>query len=818
MSARRVSKPAGEPAPAGAAPAPSGARLWAFRLLTSLLVPALLFGLLEGGLRLLGVGFPAGFTVPCQVEGRAGACDNPDFARRFFPAGLARSATPFAVTLEKGPRTFRVVVLGESAAQGDPAPPYGFARHLEVLLSAELPGLQVEVVNAGVVAINSHVLRVIAKDVVALSPDLVVVYAGNNEVVGPFGPGTVLTTGQPGLAAIRASVALGATRLGQVAARALRREGQGQPAAWRGMELFLERQVPADSPALEGVYRAFRQNLADVLATARGAGARVVVTTVPTRLVGCAPFGSAHRAGLTPAELAAFDAAVALGDAAAAAGRAEQARPRWLEAEALDPGHAALQYRLGRLALARGDAAEARTRLERARDLDTLRFRADGREETILREVAAEAGPGVTLVDGAAAVGAGSPAGLAGGEVLWEHVHLAPHGAWLLAKALLPAALAAVPAALRAVAAGPTGAPPVSLDEGTVSARLALTGFDRYRVAKEVLDRLSRAPFTGQLDHAEHLAEVARVRDLGAAEPFEVTEAGYRAALVVRPHDPWLHLARGVLLDDHDVFLARRGGRDDGRAVASYRAALERLPRLTEARFRLAESLLRLRKAGEAAEECRALLAVRPGHAAAERTLGQALAAAGRAEEAEAALRRAVALDPAAPTGRGAALDLGRLLAGAGRLEAAVAALAPAAPGGEPFEVAAAHYLRGVALGKLGRGAESKAAVEAAAQAYLAATAAHPESAEAWHGLGKTRADLGDAAGAVAPLSRAMALQPLLAEARLRLVRALAAAGQGAEAVAQARQAADDLRRAGREQDALVFDAERRALEAPAAR
>ncbi|MBK9518697.1 MAG: hypothetical protein IPO09_15355 [Anaeromyxobacter sp.] len=615
---------------------PLGRAALAFRLLTSLLVPALLFGLLEGGLRLFGVGFPAGFTVPCLVEGRAAACDNPDFARRFFPAGLARSATPFAVTLEKGPRTFRVVVLGESAAQGDPAPPYGFGRHREVLLSAERPGLQVEVVNAGVVAINSHVLRVIAEDAVALSPDLVVVYAGNNEVVGPFGPGTALTSGQPGLAAIRASVALGATRLGQVAARALRRAGQDQPAAWRGMELFLERQVPADSPALEGVYRAFRQNLADVLATARGAGARVVVTTLPARLVGCAPFGSAHRAGLTPAELAAFDAAVALGDAAAAAGRAEQARPRWLEAEALDPatrrcstGWAGWRWR--------GRRAEARTRLERARDLDTLRFRADGREETIPSEVAAEAGPGVTSVNWRGGGGAGGPAGLAGGEVLGEHAHLAPTapGPRRRRSCQPPrrrcrrrlAVAAGSPARPRLARRG-HGPRPAWRSPGS-------TGPGR----RGGVDRLSRAPFTGQLDHAEHLAEVTRVRDLGAAEPFEVTEASYRAALAVRPDDPWLHLARGVLLDDHDAFLAR-GGRDDGRAVASYRAALQRLPRLAEARLRLAEALLRLGRADEAAAECRVLLAVRPGHAAAGRMLVQALTAAGRAEEAEAARRR----------------------------------------------------------------------------------------------------------------------------------------------------------------------------------
>jgi len=223
MTMRRSRPPAGgDPSPAdgtapgGSPPGPTGARLWAFRLVTAVALPLLLLGLLEGGLRLAGVGFPAGFTVPCEVRGRPGACDNPDFGHRFFPPGLAGSATPFAVPLERGPRTFRVVVLGESAAQGDPAPPYGFARFLEAMLREAWPDLTVEVVNAGVVAINSHVMRPIARDVAALRPDVVVVYAGNNEVVGPYGPGTVLTGGQPGLATIRAAVALSSTRLGQI--------------------------------------------------------------------------------------------------------------------------------------------------------------------------------------------------------------------------------------------------------------------------------------------------------------------------------------------------------------------------------------------------------------------------------------------------------------------------------------------------------------------------------------------------------------------------------------------------------------------------
>ena len=615
MSTRRPSPPAGgDPAPAGApAPGPTGARLWAFRLVTAVALPLLLLGLLEGALRLAGVGFPAGFTVPCEVRGRPGACDNPDFTRRFFPPAQASGATPFAVPFAKGPRTFRLVVLGESAAQGDPAPPYGFARFLEAMLREAWPDVAFEVVNAGVVAIDSHVMRAIARDVAALEPDLVVVYAGNNEVVGPFGPGSAPGGGARGLAAVRAAVALSSTRLGQLLLAALRPPAAGAGGEGRSMAPFLERQVRASDPRLEAAYQGFRENLRDAVAAARRAGARVVVSTMATRLAGFAPFGSLHREGLEPAALAGWQARVEAGDRLAAAGRCGEARAEWLAAEAVDAEPAELQQRLGECALAGGDAAEARARLTRARDLDTLRFRVDSRLEAVAREVAAGAGPGVALVDGAAAVAAGSASGLGDATTFHEHVHLTPRGSWLLARALFPAVAEALPERLRG--AGPI---PEPAGESACRRRLALTGFDRARVAREVLARLDRAPFVGQRDHAAQVAAIAAERDEAAREPAEATEGAYRAALERAGDDPWPWLAYGAFLDDRDAGRARRGEPDPGAAVEAYRQALARLPRLAEARTRLVRTLLRLGRADEALAEARALGRVgRPREAAA---------------------------------------------------------------------------------------------------------------------------------------------------------------------------------------------------------
>src|SRR5579864_9466067 len=61
--------------------APRGPRYWAPRILTAVLIPAVLIGAIEGALRLSDVGFPTDATVPCTLKGQPASCYN-----LFFPA------------------------------------------------------------------------------------------------------------------------------------------------------------------------------------------------------------------------------------------------------------------------------------------------------------------------------------------------------------------------------------------------------------------------------------------------------------------------------------------------------------------------------------------------------------------------------------------------------------------------------------------------------------------------------------------------------------------------------------------------------------
>src|SRR5215472_6537342 len=190
-------------------------KLWCFRLVAMLLAPTLGLGLLELGLRLSGYGYPTAFLLPDNSGAKPFLVQNNQFGWRFFGAQMARTPAPIAISPAKPPGTIRIFVFGESAAYGDPQPRFGLPRMLESLLSLRHPGTRFEVVNAAMTAINSHVILPIVRDCARADGDIWVLYMGNNEVVGPFGAGTVFGSPTPPLSIIHANLALRATRTGQ---------------------------------------------------------------------------------------------------------------------------------------------------------------------------------------------------------------------------------------------------------------------------------------------------------------------------------------------------------------------------------------------------------------------------------------------------------------------------------------------------------------------------------------------------------------------------------------------------------------------------
>jgi tetratricopeptide (TPR) repeat protein len=516
-------------------------RVWALRIVISLFSPLLLLGLGEAVLRICGVGFPTDVTVPCTVQGRPAACYNLFFTAPFFPPGMIKTPQMYAIPAEKPPGTFRIFVLGESAAMGDPDPAFGFSRYLEVMLGERYPSMKFEIVNTGSVAINSHVVLPIAKGLAKHRPDVFIIYSGNNEFVGPYGPGTTLTSAGMSLPVIRGSIFYHSTRIGQLLTKV------GTPKKdWRGMAMFLDKQVRVGSPLMKYAYENFEHNLRNTIAVARDAGARVIVSTVATNLMDCAPFGSLHREGLGPDALRSWSTLVQQGAEQENAGAYAEALKLYLSAASIDNEYAELEFRIARSFEALEDYNAAREHFLRARELDTLRFRADSKINDINRFVA-KSSPGVELVDADAIFAKESLNGVIGSELVYEHVHLTPHGNYLLARAMF----------LQIAKQLPPSDAGHSLQAADVPSQpecerlLAFTKFDRSRVVAEMLRRLQEPPFTNQLNHSDQVLRLMMKADNSGESPND-TAAQYQWALARRPDDRILHFNYGVFLNQYN--------------------------------------------------------------------------------------------------------------------------------------------------------------------------------------------------------------------------------------------------------------------------
>ncbi len=546
------------------------------------------FLLAEGVLRLAGYGYSPHFFQKRLIQGRASWTDNQDYGRRFFPPGLVRYPRPFTMPAVKQPNTLRIFVLGESAAMGDPDFKFGLPRMVEVLLRERFPNRQIEVINAAMVAINSHVILPIARDCAQKQGDLWIVYMGNNEIIGPFGSVSVFGARAPALPVVRATLWAKATRLGQLLDGTLDfalRRNQPLP-EWAGMAMMADLKVRHDAPATARVYRHFERNLADVLATGARAGVPIILCTVAANLKDCAPFASLHRPGLSATELAEWQTTYAAGVAWQDQGKLAEAKVAYEGAARIDGEFADLAFRRAECSRLLGQDAEAATLFRLARDHDALQFRADGRINGIIRRAAAAfAARRVSLLDAEELFAANSPHGLPGADYFYEHVHLTPEGNYLLARAV----------AEQAARALSLEAPGQWVSQAQCLRLLGLTERNRYEALEVIRERLEGAPFTSQVGHARRLQgineQLARYRL--ASKPAQVRRDIQQVSeLVTRyPKDPDLRWNLAALLEN---------GGDTAGAEQQWRALIEMQPQAALPRINLAKLLEGLGRQTEA--------------------------------------------------------------------------------------------------------------------------------------------------------------------------------------------------------------------------
>ncbi len=509
------------------------------------------------------------------------------------------------------------------------------------MLRQTCPEVAFEVTTAAMPAINSHAVYPIARDCLGYDPDLLVVYMGNNEVVGPYGAGTIFSPLAGHLGLIRAGVLVRSMRLGQlVAGWAGRVKDPAQTPNWRGMEMFLDRRVGREDQALARVYRHFQTNLDDMIRRARARQVPVVLCTVASNLRDCPPFASQQGRTLSAEDKKKFETSFALGKQAENDQDFERALREYRAALRIDNGFAELHFRMGQCYWQEARYEEARDSYLQALDYDTLRFRADPRINKIIGDAGRKyQGRGVYFVDVTKVFSDNSPHGVAGKELFYEHVHMTPQGNYLLAQAVFSAMRRILPKSVQ----GENDNPVTLVSQAECERSLGYTKWEEYRIHETVLKGfITRPPFTNQAYQAERLeyfrARIGSLQRGFTADAKRAIAAQYRQAMAENPSDWWLYWKYAEFLSEMDP--------DPTAAFPYYRQVERRVPHYAQVHERLGVCQGKLGQLDRAIESCEKSVALDPFHSYTHFHLGYAYQLRGHTDKAGAQYRIAVRLEP----------------------------------------------------------------------------------------------------------------------------------------------------------------------------
>ncbi len=387
--------------------------------------PVILLSLLEVSLRILAPGEPTSFFIQDQLsDGTPVWRANFLAAVRFFPGNLARKPLAEFFPVNKSPNAFRVFILGESAARGEFLADFSFARMLQAALQRQYPEKKIEVINTGIPAINSWVIREIAAEIVNYQPDLVIVYAGHNEFIGPYGPGSIFS-GQRSRNMAKLGIFASSLRMVQILKSV--NASSESIAGWRGLDMFSHINIEPGNPAIQQTEENWRLNLDDTLQILKENSVKTIVCSVPVNAIDCSPFSS-KSAGED------FEKIVTIMGDLYREKEWDQIEQTFNANSSSLATHALANWLVAHARLNLGKLAEARESFDKALNLDCFKVRASASFNIASRQAAE--GAKALFIDLSAKFAEAGKSGLAGIDLVYDHVHLTETGHYLAARYL----------------------------------------------------------------------------------------------------------------------------------------------------------------------------------------------------------------------------------------------------------------------------------------------------------------------------------------------------------------------------------------------
>lgn len=502
--------------------APPGARKAVFWLILVLL-PALFFAVLELAVRAMGLGSNYPLFIP--VDAQPGYLQpNPDVVKRYFSRPeLAPKVSPDTQYFhaEKPADSKRIVILGESSAAGFPYGRFGsLSGMLEQRFRFLYPEANIEVISVAMAAINSYTMRDFSREVLAIKPDIVLIYAGHNEYLGVMGVGSALAARDSRWKTL-SYISLRHSHLFQLLDSVIaswRLDGAAKPEAVSERTLMAKvaanKDIAFNSPAYQQGLRQFESNMRDIIADCRAANIPVVIGTLASNERDQPPFASEGRADETLQGRLSTAGQLRLEGNLTSATKA-------LKAIIGDyPLSADAQFALAQVEQANNNDGAAVQHYLLAKDYDLLRFRAP---EAINQAVSGLAQSGVYIADVQQALRTRSAQASIGFDLILEHLHPNMDGYFWLADTYLETLLKnnLLPAA--------ASVPPLE----KVKALMPISGVDQMVATWKVASLTSDYPFTstpktfamGELNTPER--QLAAARFSGALSWLQATEKAF---------------------------------------------------------------------------------------------------------------------------------------------------------------------------------------------------------------------------------------------------------------------------------------------------
>ncbi len=354
-----------------------------------------------------------------------------------------------SVSRESPPGNYRIFCLGGSTTYGRPySDETSFSRWLRELLPLADGDRKWEVINAGGISYASYRVAKVMEELSRYQPDLFVVYTGHNEFLEERTYGQLRDIPGP----VKAIMGLLARTHTWEALRSLLVGPRSNPNVDASSRAMLPGEVKAkldssagpatyerDDELRTGVVEHFEYSLRRMVEMARSVGAEVIFVTPASNLKDCSPFKSQHTAGLSPADRSQSERLLESALQHIEAARWSDALNSLDAAIAIDPRHAELHYRRGRVLFALERYEEAESALMRARDEDVCPLRAPASIQSVVTEVAHDVDAG--LVDVVGVIERVSQArnghDIAGEAFFLDHVHPTIEGHRLIALAIM---------------------------------------------------------------------------------------------------------------------------------------------------------------------------------------------------------------------------------------------------------------------------------------------------------------------------------------------------------------------------------------------